>query len=116
MGKTIEGNEGNFDEVVMRCAVPVLVDFFAPWCGPCRLLAPSIDAIAEEFGERARVVRVNTDENRDLERTYAGQAIPTVVLFRGGALVQTVVGVRPMAEYVELLEAALDGNGAERGS
>ncbi|WP_297889050.1 thioredoxin [Sulfurihydrogenibium sp.] len=102
-GKVIAVNESNFDQEVLNSDVPVLVDFWAPWCGPCRLIAPIVEEIAEEMAGRAKVVKVNTDENPNLAMKYGIRAIPTIMVFKNGRVVDTRVGVQPK----EVLKALL---------
>jgi len=102
-GKVISVNESNFEQEVLNSDLPVLVDFWAPWCGPCRLIAPIVEEIAEEMAGRAKVVKVNTDENPNLAMKYGIRAIPTIMVFKNGRVVDTRVGVQPK----EVLKALL---------
>ncbi|MGC8868122.1 MAG: thioredoxin [Sulfurihydrogenibium sp.] len=102
-GKVIAVNESNFEQEVLNSDVPVLVDFWAPWCGPCRLIAPIVEEIAEEMAGKAKVVKVNTDENPNLAMRYGIRAIPTIMVFKNGRVVDTRVGVQPK----EVLKALL---------
>jgi thioredoxin 1 len=89
--KVIEANDGNFDEVVLRSDRPVLVDFWAQWCGPCRRLGPVIEAVAEQYA-RARVVKLNVDEGPLTAKRYGIQGVPTLILFKDGAEKERIVG------------------------
>ncbi len=93
-GKVISVSESNFQEEVLNSDVPVLVDFWAPWCGPCRLIAPIVEEIAVELEGKAKVVKVNTDENPNLAIKYGIRAIPTIMIFKNGRVVDTKVGVQ----------------------
>jgi len=95
---------GNFQKEVIGSNVPVLVDFWAPWCGPCRMFAPTVDKIAKDYEGRLKVAKVNFDENRDLASSYAIQAIPTSMIFKDGTMVQQWVGLTPENELRETIE------------
>jgi len=94
-GKVITLSESNWDEEVVKSDKPVLVDFWAPWCGPCRIIAPIIEELAEEFDEQIKVGKLNTDENPNIAMRYGIRAIPTVILFKSGDVVDTRIGVQP---------------------
>ncbi len=81
-----------FDREVLESEVPVLVDFWAVWCGPCRMIAPTVDAVAEEFAGRAKVLKLNVDDSPDIAGRYGVQSIPTLILFKGGQPVDRLVG------------------------
>jgi thioredoxin 1 len=82
----------DFDKEVLQSEVPVLVDFWAVWCGPCRMIAPTVDAVAEEFSGQAKVFKLNVDENNEIAARYGVQSIPTLILFKGGQQVKQLVG------------------------
>jgi thioredoxin 1 len=86
--------EANFDTEVLKSAVPVLVDFWAEWCGPCRMLAPIIDELAGEFKGQAKVGKLNVDHNPAIAERYGIRGIPTLILFKNGEIVEQIVGVQ----------------------
>ena len=100
-----EFTEENFEAEVLGAAEPVLVDFWAEWCMPCRMLAPTIDKIATAYVGKVKVGKVDTDSNRDIAMRYRIEAIPTVILFKGGQPVQRFVGVKDEKDFKQALDA-----------
>jgi len=107
MSKALEVSEATFDKEVLQSDTPVLVDFWAPWCGPCRMIAPTVDAIAEEYAGRLKVVKINTDDNPELAGRYGVMSIPTLMLFVGGKPVDQVIGVQPKDAITQRIERHL---------
>ena len=103
----IEITDANFKEEVLDSPIPVVVDFWAPWCGPCRMLAPVVKEIAEEYKGRVKVAKINTDENQEAASALQIAAIPTVLFFKGGRLVDRAVGVSPRSDLQRRIEALL---------
>ena len=100
-------NDANFDAEVLKASTPVLVDFWAPWCGPCRAVAPTVEAISNEFAGRVKVVKLNTDESGEVAMKYAVTSIPTLMVFKGGEMVERVLGNRPKADLVAIVSRHL---------
>jgi thioredoxin 1 len=101
-----ELDDVTFQEGINRDDRPVLVDFWAPWCPPCRALAPTIEAIAEQFDGRADVAKLDVDRNPETAAAHGIRSIPTVLIFRGGRVVDRIAGLQPRARYERALEAA----------
>ncbi|WP_287130395.1 thioredoxin [Candidatus Cyanaurora vandensis] len=99
--------DSTFQQEVLNSEIPVLVDFWAPWCGPCRMVAPVVDEIAEQYSGRIKVVKLNTDDNHQVASTYEIQSIPTLMIFKSGAKVDKIVGAVPKATLATTLEKHL---------
>jgi len=106
-GTVSEVTDSNFQAEVLESEKPVLVDFWAPWCGPCRMVAPVVEEIAKERGEDLKVVKMNTDENQQTAINYNIMSIPTLILFRHGQPAKTVIGAYPKKRLEAELEPAL---------
>ncbi len=103
MSNAISVTDANFESEVLKAGTPVLVDFWAPWCGPCRAVAPAVDAIANEFTGRVKVVKLNTDEEQQVAIKYGVGSIPTLMVFKNGEMVERVLGIRPKAELAAMV-------------
>ena len=100
-----EFTDSNFEAEVLKSDKPVLVDFWAEWCMPCRMLAPTIEKIAKDYAGKVKVGKVDTDANRDVAMKYGISAIPTVILFKDGQVAQKFVGLRQEKDFKEVLDA-----------
>ena len=103
-GNLVELTDTDFDEIVNNSDMPVLVDFWAPWCGPCKMITPIIEEIAEEYAEKAKVCKVNTDDHREAAVEYAINAIPTIILFNKGQIEKKWVGLTTKKDIIEELD------------
>jgi thioredoxin 1 len=107
MGSTLAATDQNFETEVLKAEVPVLVDFWATWCGPCRMVAPIIEELAGEYQGKLKVAKVDVDQNPDVSRKYGIRSIPTLYLFKGGEVVETIIGARPKQHILKQIEAHL---------
>ena len=95
----------NFEDEVMKSSIPVLIDFWAPWCGPCQMMGPIIEQLAKEYEGKAKVGKVNVDEEGELAQAFGVMSIPTIVLVKDGKVVKQLVGARPKEELEEIIKA-----------
>ena len=100
-------SDGSFDNVVLRATEPVLVDFWAEWCGPCKMIAPFLDELATDMEGRVTVAKVNIDENPQIPRKYGVRGIPTMILFKGGQVAATKIGALPKSQLYSWVESVL---------
>ena len=104
MAKPKEVTDTDFDQQVLKAAKPVLVDFWAPWCGPCRMLAPVVEELAKEYTGKVRVGKLNTDDHPNVPSRYKIAAIPTLLFFKGGKVVEQLVGVHSKSDIKKTLD------------
>ncbi len=105
MNEPININEASFEKVVLQSPLPVLVDFWAEWCGPCKMIAPVLAEIAKENGDRFRIAKVNIDDDPGLMQKFQIRGVPALLFFQGGELRDQIVGMAPKKQIVEKLEA-----------
>lgn len=106
-GNVLEFTEANFSSQVLESSQPVLVDFWAPWCGPCKMLGPTVEEIANDYAGKVRVGKVNTDSDGNIASQYGIQGIPTVILFQGGQPVDRSVGLVNKAKLAGMIDKTL---------
>ena len=104
MSNALEVNDSNFEAEVKNSTIPVLVDFWAPWCGPCRKLSPIIDELATELDGKVKVVKVNTDENLKISQEFSISGIPSILIFKNGEAVERLVGLMQKSQLISNLE------------
>ena len=100
-------NDSNYEEEISKSGKPVLVDFWAPWCGPCKAIGPVIEELAETYKDRAVIAKLNVDESRNAASTYGVRSIPTLIIFKEGKVFDTIIGLVPKERLEEFINKAL---------
>ncbi len=108
MSKPIPVDDSNFDQIVLQAKMPVLVDFWAEWCGPCRMVAPIVEELAGEYEGKVNFTKLDVDQNPKTASKYGIMSIPTLLVFKDGSPVSNIVGFRPKAELKRTLDAVLE--------
>lgn len=107
MAKPIHVSKANFESEVLQSSIPVLVDFYADWCGPCRAIAPIVEEIAAEYAGKLKVAKLDTDKETELSMRYDVMSIPTLILFKGGREIERLIGAMPKRQLLSKLEPYL---------
>jgi len=107
MSKPVDVTDGTFETEVLKSDKPVLVDFWAPWCGPCRMVAPVVEELSEEYGGKVKFLKLNTDDNVNTAATYGIRSIPTLLMFKGGQPIDQIIGFRPKGDLKRVIDKAL---------
>jgi thioredoxin 1 len=109
MAEIAEVTDQNFETEILESEIPAVIDFWAEWCAPCRAIAPIIKDLADQYGDRVKIVKMNVDECPGTPGKYGVRAIPTVLAFRGGQVVEQLQGARPKAAFEEMIKKLLEG-------
>lgn len=104
---TTQVTDASFDEEVLKSDSPVVVDFWAEWCGPCKMIAPALEEISDEMGDQVKITKLNIDENQDMAMKYGVRSIPMLILFKGGEPMATQVGAAPKGKLSDWIKSAL---------
>ncbi len=107
MSKVVEVNDQSFESEIIKSGMPVVVDFWAPWCGPCRMIAPVTEKLSEEYADRVKFCKLNVDENPEMSQKYGVMSIPMLIFFKGGQQVDSVLGAVPESMLQPKVKALL---------
>ena len=107
MSEVVHATDASFESEVLQSGLPVVLDFWAPWCGPCKMIAPILDDIATELDGKVKVVKINVDENQQVAAKFGVRSIPTLVIFNEGKVVATQVGALPKNQLISLIEKSV---------
>ena len=107
MADLLHVTDGNFDEEIVKADIPAMVDFWAEWCGPCKMVGPSVEALAKEYDGKVKIAKMNVDENRETPARFGIRNIPTLILFKDGEVAQTIIGAQTKDHLEEELEKLL---------
>ncbi len=107
MGNAVEISDGTFEAEVLKSDIPVMVDFWAPWCGPCKMVAPILEEIAGEYEGKLKITKMDVDQNPEIARQYKIMSIPSLLIFKEGKLVDQVIGALPKAQLVDHVSKVL---------
>lgn len=109
MSNEIELTDATFDTEVIQSDKPVVVDFWAPWCGPCKMVAPILEEISNEYGDKIKIGKVNTDDNQQVAGRYGIMSIPTIMIFKDGEAIERIVGAQPKDVFTTKIDSVLGG-------
>ncbi len=107
MAKVLEVNDSSFDEIVLKSDTPVLIDFWAEWCGPCKAIAPVVEELAGEYDGKLKVVKMDVDQNPETPAKYGVRGIPNLILFKGGQVAQQIVGAAPKPQLAKAIDSVI---------
>ena len=107
MANLTEVTDATFEQEVLKSDTPVVVDFWAPWCGPCRMVAPVVEELSEEYSGKVKFLKLNTDDNMNTAATYGIRSIPTLLMFKGGQPIDQIIGFRPKGDLKKVIDKAL---------
>lgn len=107
MADLLQVTDGNFDEEIVKADIPAMVDFWAEWCGPCKMVGPTVEALAKEYEGKIKIAQMNVDENRETPAKFGIRNIPTLILFKNGEVAQTIIGAQTKSHLEEELKKLL---------